>query len=650
MNRVYAGRYIARNMFEQLLSKDSGHPTKIALFANMCRYNTLYMIQNAGSGHIGSSFSAMDIVSTLYLSGLQAQALTKDSEHIFFSSKGHDVPGLYAVLTALGKIPFEQIHELRSLGGLPGHPDVSTPYIHANTGSLGMGISKAKGMITANRLRGKNCRVFVMTGDGELQEGQIWESLASAVKQNMSELTVLVDHNKLQSDTWVSDTSDLGNLLVKFKAFGWRALECDGHDIAQLQEYIQLEDTHDSNRIKDPRPQVLICHTTKAKGVSFMQPGEGVDTLYYPYHSGCLPVEEYERAQEALMQKIVGQWQSLSLPDLQIQSKDLTERQQIKAENLVTTYGKILVEQARQHEELVALDADLAKDCGLADYRERYPQRYIECGIAEQDMVSQASGLALQGMLPIVHSFACFLSSRAYEQVYNANSEKTKILYVGTLAGILPAGPGHSHQAVRDISAFANLPDMLVYEPCCTRELEKALPYLLWNLPHSIYLRLCSLPVVHKQTLSQYEPKLGKGAIIKEGQEICLMSYGVTMIDNILQATAILEQQYGLSVQVVHMPWLNHVDEAWLRNTLRDMNYLICFDNHMETGGLGDQLASRLAQDCNISVIFAKYGLKQIPKCGNPDQVLAAHGFDAQGIVERVISLVEMPLDNIAFN
>src|SRR3954467_5088060 len=203
---------------------------RAALLADVCRLNTLYMIMNAGSGHIGSSFSSMDLISWLwtdYLVDPNSHAARSD---IYFSSKGHDAPALYALLIALEKLAFDLVHKLRRFGGLPGHPDVATPFIAANTGSLGMGISKAYGMVRAHRYRGAGGRIVVMTGDGELQEGQIWESLQPAANERLAEITVVVDHNKFQSDTRVADVSDLGPIEEKFRLFGWNVHRIDGHD------------------------------------------------------------------------------------------------------------------------------------------------------------------------------------------------------------------------------------------------------------------------------------------------------------------------------------------------------------------------------------------------------------------------------------
>jgi transketolase len=262
---------------------------RAALFATVCRLNALYMIARAGSGHLGSSFSSLDILSWLHLEELE-------SSDRFFSSKGHDVPGLYAVLIGLGRLPFERIHDLRRLGGLPGHPDVGTPGIVTNTGPLGMGISKAKGMVRADRLAERPGRVFVLTGDGELQEGQLWESLASAARDRMAELTVIVDHNKVQSDTLVAAVSDLGDLPAKFEAFGWHCLRCDGHDPAALAAAFAR-----ARRATD-RPSVIVADTIKGRGVSFMEhtamaPGE----RFYRFHSGAPDDASYAAAADELV-------------------------------------------------------------------------------------------------------------------------------------------------------------------------------------------------------------------------------------------------------------------------------------------------------------------------------------------------------------
>src|SRR5918992_4021063 len=199
--------YVPAAEFARVRDANGSAVRKAEAFAALARINTLYMIAGAWSGHIGTSFSSLEIMSWLFLNELRD--LDKGPQHcdIFFSSKGHDAPALYSVLVGLGLLPEEKLHQLRRLHGLPGHPHVETPFIQANTGSLGMGISKAKGMAIANRLAGAPRRIFVLTGDGELQEGQIWESLGSAANRRLGENVAILDHNKLQSDTWVDQVS-----------------------------------------------------------------------------------------------------------------------------------------------------------------------------------------------------------------------------------------------------------------------------------------------------------------------------------------------------------------------------------------------------------------------------------------------------------
>ena len=138
-------------------------------------------------------------------------------------------------------------------------------------------------------------------------------------------------------------------------------------------------------------------------------------------------------------------------------------------------YGDELLQMARTRTDIVVLDGDLLSDCGIEAFKEELPERFIECGIAEQHMVSAAGGMALNGILPVVHSFACFLSTRANEHIYNNATERTKIIYTATLAGVMPGGPGHSHQSVRDISAIGSVPGLTAIEPCSEREARLAI-------------------------------------------------------------------------------------------------------------------------------------------------------------------------------
>src|SRR6185436_18039924 len=206
-----------------------------------------------GSGHLGSTFSAMDVVAFLLFEELNTATVGWDSPDpdVYFSSKGHDVPGLYSALVALGVLPSERLMRLRRLGGLDGHPDVGVPGIEANSGSLGMGVSKGRGIAWAKRHLGRDGRVVVMVGDGELQEGQNYEGLQAAAHERLSGLTVVVDRNELQSDKPTEEIASVGELEERFRAFGWHSTSCDGHSFADLRA------TFGAIRGVDDRPQAV---------------------------------------------------------------------------------------------------------------------------------------------------------------------------------------------------------------------------------------------------------------------------------------------------------------------------------------------------------------------------------------------------------
>lgn len=625
--------YIPEQQFAELGSLVCSATERARIFATLCRINTLYMISRAGSGHIGSSFSSLDIVSWLYLNELRSPNATgSGARDLYFSSKGHDAPALYSVLIATGQLSWDNLHALRRLDGLPGHPDIGTPGIKTNTGSLGMGVSKAKGMVAANRLLGRKGQVYVLLGDGELQEGQFWESLGSAANDGMGEIIAIVDHNKIQSDTWVARVNDLGDLETKLAAFGWHVQRCNGHDPKALAEVLA--------RAKSERdkPSVIVADTVKGKGVSFMEWGEDQkDELLYPYHSGAPDPETYRRAlaeltMEARRLLAIGGGAELVLETLEHSPAPLPDDR----ERLVPAYGRALVKQGQRNPKLVSLDADLVLDTGQVPFRESFRNRFIECGIAEQDMVSQAGGLALEGFLPVVHSFACFLSTRPNEQIYNNASEGGRIVYVGSLAGVLPAGPGHSHQAVRDIAALSGIPGLTLIEPCCEREVAMALDYAVNTEADSTYLRLVSIPCEIPYVLpANYTMSLGRGVVLREGTDAIVFGYGPILLTEAWHAAEQLAHEKDISIKIVNLPWLNRFDRDWLIEVIGDIHYVFTLDNHYLVGGLGERLLCAL-QDCGVHRPAIRFGISELPACGTNKEVLRHHGLDADSLALRI--------------
>ncbi|RLE18046.1 MAG: 1-deoxy-D-xylulose-5-phosphate synthase, partial [Actinobacteria bacterium] len=383
--------YYPKDEFDRIRNAVAEAGPALPLLAEMCRLNTISSIKLAGSGHMGTSLSSMDLLAYFYFQRLNVADLgwRDEDRDLFFSSKGHDVPALYAALHAVGILPESTFLNLRRAAGGCGHPTVGTPGIEANTGSLGMGIAKAKGMALAKRKRNLAGDVFVLTGDGELQEGQNYESLQHAVNRGIGEFTIIVDHNKVQSDKPLERIASLGDIEAKFKAFGWQVKRIDGHDFEQIAQALD-----------HPEPfTVVVADTIKGKGVSFMEHPAALaaDGGTYRWHSGAPDDDAYARAMQELTARVADLAGKLGIRAPQTRTTEAIVNPAPKGERIAEGYGNALLELIPDHPELMVLDADLAADCCVREVEERHPERFLEHGIAEQDMVNVGAGFALCG-------------------------------------------------------------------------------------------------------------------------------------------------------------------------------------------------------------------------------------------------------------
>ncbi|HYI74787.1 MAG TPA: transketolase C-terminal domain-containing protein [Gaiellaceae bacterium] len=625
---------------------------RLALIADVCRLNALVAVKRAGSGHLGSSFSALDIVAHLLYSELNVAETGFDSPErdVFFSSKGHDVPGLYAALYGLGVIPAERLARLRRLGGLDGHPDVGVPGVEANSGSLGMGISKGRGIALAKRYAGRGGLAVVMTGDGELQEGQNWEALQSAAHDRLGGLWIVVDRNELQSDKRTEEILALGDLETKLRAFGWDVETCDGHD------HTALRATFARFRSGPDLPKALIADTIKGRGVSFMEHPVALaeDGGTYRWHAGAPGDEPFERARDELSARIDEGFAALGLESPaywplpaeerareasplqgEPESGAGARRPSVTDEYVVDAYGEELVALAGERPNLLVLDADLASDCRVRAFELAYPERFVECGIAEQDMVSTAAGLARHGFLPVVNSFASFLASRANEQIYNQASEGTKVVYALHYAGLIPAGPGKSHQSVRDISLLAALPGMTVVQPANAEETRELVRWAIDVAEGDVAIRLAIGPSPRQIELDgSLVP--GQGRFLRDGTDAVLFAYGPVLLHEALTASELLAED-GFGLAVVNMPWLNSGDRDWLAETVEPYAHVLVLEDHSPVGGLGDALRRELD-----SRSVAVFGVEGWPACGTPTEALRHHGLDGASLAERIAALARV--------
>ena len=411
-----------------------------------CRVNALYMVAKAGRGHLGTSLSSMEAI-------LAIRKLMGEND-VFIGSKGHDAAAQYAVLVALRLLPEDSLHRFRQ-GGLPGHPELPTPGIFANSGSLGMGLSKSIGFARS----GKGI-VYCLLGDGEMMEGQNWEAALFAKKNKVENIIAIVDVNGLSQDG--DAFLDINRIYNMFRGAGWTTVVVkNGNDYQDVWTAL----VNMRNKI-ELGPTAVLLHTTKGLGVS-----EFAGTL--ASHAG--PPEDYWGALMEMRAHLP--------PDIQYTHGDEWVPAKKERHPLSAAFGAAVMEILEKSPDVVVLGMDTLDDHGLvADGR-----RIIDCGIAEQNAVSMASGLALDGFKPIVVTYARFLS-RAHEQIYNQITEGTAVVYVGSMAGPLPPeGPGASHESLDDDIVMGTMMDIL--EPRTVDAVEVALSEAQFY-DESVYIRI----------------------------------------------------------------------------------------------------------------------------------------------------------------
>jgi transketolase len=424
----------------------------------------------------------------------------------------------------------------------------------------------------------------------------------------------------------------------------------DGHDHAALRGAFARF------REGDDRPKALIAQTVKGKGVSFMEHpaalAEGGGT--YRWHAGAPDDEPFARACEELETRLAEQSTAAGLEAPALETVELEAadgnlegepesgagarvRSGVTDEYVVEAYGDALLRLGGERDDLVVLDADLASDCRTRAFELAYPERFFQCGIAEQDMVSTAAGMARHGLLPVVNSFASFLASRANEQIYNQASEGSKVIYALHYAGLIPAGPGKSHQSIRDISLLGALPDIVIVQPASSEETAAIVRWAVEGAEETVALRLVIGPSARRLELpSQAVP--GRGAVLRDGDDATLVAYGPVMLHEALLAAERLDGRGELSVRVVAMPWLNRFDVDWLASEVFGGGPVFVLEDHAPVGGLGDAL--RRGFPGHVVTVF---GVEGWPACGTPAEALASHGLDGASLALRIAASVGTP-------
>ena len=523
------------------------------------------------------------------------------------------------------------------------------PGIEANSGSLGMGISKGRGIALAKRRLGREGLVVVMTGDGELQEGQNWEALQAAAHERLGRLWVVVDRNEVQSDKPTEEIVALGDLEAKLRAFGWEVETADGHDHAALRA------AFGRFRTGGDAPKALVAQTVKGKGVSFMEHpaalAEGGGT--YRWHAGAPADESFARAVAELEGRVAERCAALGIDPPRLEPVE-TEAPvaglegepesgagaranpslRDSAEYVVDAYGETLLELGAEHSDLVVLDADLASDCRTRAFELDVSRTgSSNAGSPSRTWSRPRPAWHATDCLPVVNSFASFLASRANEQIYNQASEGSKVVYALHYAGLIPAGPGKSHQSIRDISLLAALPNVAIVQPGSSEETRALVRWAVERGGGDRRTAARDRPLAAPDRAARAVDPIGRGTVLRDGEDAVLLAYGPVMLHEALLAAESLTERGELSLRVVAMPWLNRFDVDWLASEVAPFEHLFVLEDHAPVGGLGDGLRGSLP-----GRVVTVFGVEGWPACGSPDEALRYHALDGASLAARIVA------------
>lgn len=614
--------------------------------ADLIRKWGMIATTEAGSGHPTSVMSAADLGAVLfdkYFTYDLAGPRNPRNDR-FILSKGHAAPLQYALFAMAGAYPLEDLKTLRKFGSqFEGHPTPHFRYAEAATGSLGQGLSIGAGMALVGKKEGLAFKTYVMLGDGELAEGQVWEAANFASYYKLDNLIAIADINRLAQSQETMFGHHIEEYLSRFTAFGFEAITIDGHDLTQIDK--AFEDAVNNNTGK---PYIIIAKTKKGKGVSFLEDRD-------LWHGKALSKEDLEKALTELGDIDDNLRFNLRKPDVilvsdegtnpeskAVQQRDSGQARMTinyeKGEEIATreVYGHVLAELGSAEQNMYALDGDVKNSTFSQDFLKAHPDRFIECFIAEQNMASVAVGLSRLGKKPFVSTFASFMT-RAFDQIRMAAIGKANITFVGSHAGVSIGEDGPSQMGLEDIAMFGALPDAVVLHPSDAVSTARLLHQLVKHNGIS-YLRTLrpKTPVLYG---NDEEFVIGGSKILRQSDEdrLTIVAAGITVFEA-LKAYDELKKE-GINIRVVDCYSIKPIDQKTLLQCIdtSQQKIIITVEDHFEHGGLGDFV---LAAVSHTGATVEKMAVTHISRSGTKDELLDDAGISAKYIVEKVKQLI----------
>ncbi len=577
----------------------------------------------AGSGHPTSSMSAADIMAVLMSKYLHYDFGTPDdprNDHLIFS-KGHASPLLYAVYKAAGAISDPEMLTFRQFGSrIEGHPTPILPWVDVATGSLGQGLPIAVGVALAGkRLDRLPYRVWCLCGDSEMAEGSMWEAFEAAAHNGLDNLVAIIDVNRWGQTGETMHGWDLDAYRKRAEAFGWKAIEIDGHDVAAIDRAFAraIETTN--------QPTVIIARTQKGHGVKAVSNLPGKHGK--PLDDEAAAIAELGGIRNIHVDvpkpEITGTphefpTQALKLPMYDLGTKEATRK----------AFGDALVAVGEARGEVVAIDAEVGNSTYTEQFGKDLPDRFFQMYIAEQQMIATAVGLQVRGWKPFAVTFAAFLA-RAYDFVRMAAVSRANIAVAGSHAGVSIGEDGPSQMALEDLASYRAVHGSTVLYPSDPNQTASLIPQMA-DRAGIVYMR-----TTREKTPVLYEPgeafHIGGSRVVRQTDDdaVTLIGAGITLHEAIKAAEMLAGE--GINARVIDLYTVKPVDAETVRAAGRETGAIITVEDHWPEGGIGDAVLDVLAEEQPHPVVV-KLAVRGMPGSGTPAELLAGAGIDAEHI------------------
>jgi transketolase len=621
-----------RRMNTASLFRPSRESTSWAQLAQQLRIDSVRATAAAGSGHPTSAMSAADLMAVLLTKYLRydfARPSHPNNDHLIFS-KGHAAPLLYSMYAAAGAISDDELLTLRQLGSrLQGHPTPALPWVDVATGSLGFGLPVGVGIALAGKtVDPRPYRVWVLMGDSEMAEGSVWEALEHAAYWRLDNLIAIVDVNRLGQSGETMHGWDYMAYARRARAFGWRTLVLDGHDVGQI-------DAVYAAAIETARvPTMIVAKTVKGKGVAAVEnmpgwhgkvladPGAAVGELGGRFDLRIpvtRPPEDPPSRTPAA--------RPLTLPRYSVGESVATRR----------AYGDALAALAAR-EDVVAMDGEVSNSTYAASFAEAAPDRFFEMYVSEQQMIAAAVGFATRGFTPFASAFAAFFS-RAYDFVRMAALSGASIRIAGSHAGLATGEDGPSQMALEDIAMFRAVNGSTILYPSDANQAAR-LVALAADIPGITYLRMtrADTPVIYSAD-ERFEVGSSRLLRASDADEVTVAAAGITLHEAVTAADRLAEM--GVRARLLDVYSVKPIDrDALVSAVTATDGRLVTVEDHWPQGGVGDAVLEAIA-DAGLSLRARKLGVSAMPGSGKPHELLHVAGIDANAIVTAVLGRLD---------